>query len=142
MSSRQKLIAKIKAQPPGGYNKPFPVVSLEDFFNGNNDLGSIGCNLEKHPGLAKFYSILHTIIERPEVQTVLVTIYEVVEEDTSMWPFSERVYVLTSATPEQLRNWASELQPDEVLDEGFVGGASPAAPPLKDGMKVLSLWWD
>lgn len=141
MTPREKLIAKIRAQPPAGYDKPFPVVSLEDFFTGNDDLGSIGCNLDKHPGLPKFYSVLRAIRERPEVQTVLVTIYEVDENDKSRWPFSERVYVFTSATPEQLREWATEVQPDEV-EEGFVGGAPPVAPRLKPGMKVLSLWWD
>ncbi len=141
MTPRQKLIAKIKTQPPAGYNKAFPVVSLEDFFTGNNDLGSIGCNLDKHPGLLKFYGILRAIRERPEVQAVLVTIYEVDEDDKSKWPFSERVYVYTSATPEQLREWAAELHADEV-EEGFVGGAPPAAPSLKPNMKVLSLWWD
>src|SRR5579862_306607 len=68
MTPRQKLIAKIKAQPTAGYDKPFPVVSLEDFFTGNKDLGSIGCNIEEHPGLRKFYAVLCAIRQRPEVQ--------------------------------------------------------------------------
>jgi hypothetical protein len=140
MTPRQKLIDKIKAQP-GGYDEPLPVVSLEDFFTGNDDLGSMGCNLSEHPGLPKFYSVLRAIRERPEVQGVLVIINEVIEEDTSMWPFSDRVYVFTSATTDQLREWSAELQPDEI-NEGFVGGPPSASPPLKEGMKVLSLWWD
>jgi hypothetical protein len=139
MTLRQNLINKIKAQLPTDSNEIFPVVSLEDFFIGNDDLGSIGCNLTDHPGLPKFYSVLRALRERPEVQAVLVTIYEVVEDDTSMWPFSDRVYVFTSATSEQLRNWSSELQPDSI-DEGFVGGPPSAAPLLAQGMKVLSLW--
>jgi len=117
MTPRQKLIEKIKGQPAGHlkpYDKPLPVVSLEDFFTDNDDLGSIGCNLGKHPGLAKFYSVLRTIRERPDVQAVLVAIYEFDEEDTSMWPFSERVYVFTSAAPQQLSELTAELQPSEI----------------------------
>jgi hypothetical protein len=141
MTVRETLIAKIKAQPPGGYDKPFPIVSLEDFFTGNDDMGSIGCNLDEHPGPQFFYSVLRGIRDRREVQDVLVTIYEIEEQDETMWPFSERVYVLTSATPEELRQWAAELQPTEI-EEGFIGGPPLAAPALKLGMKVLSLWWD
>jgi hypothetical protein len=76
MSPRQQLVRKIAAQGKPGFGKPFPVVSLEDFFTGNNDLGSIGCNLENHPGTQRFFAILRSIRARPEVQDVLVTIYE------------------------------------------------------------------
>jgi hypothetical protein len=142
MSLRQQLIKKIKAQGESGFDKPFPVVSLEDFFTGNNDLGSIGCNLDEHPGMERFFAVLKSIRARPEVQDVLVTIYEYDEQDDTTWPFSERVYVLTSAPAVDLAEWAKELQPTEVLDDGFVGGVPPAAPKLRPGIKVLSLWWD
>ena len=123
MSQCSQLIKKILSQGMPGYNKPFPVVSLEDFFTGNDDLGSIGCNLSDHPGLKRFYSVLRSIRKRPEVQDILVTIYEFEEDDESMWPFSERVYVLTSASVDDLAEWAKDLQPSEVLDDGFfVGG--------------------
>ena len=141
MKEREALIAKISAQEPAASDQPFPVVSLEDFFTGNDDLGSIGCNLAKHPGPQRFSAVLRSIRDRPEVQDVLVTIYENAEEEESMWPFSERVYVFTSATPQQLGEWAAELRPSAV-EEGFVGGAPKVAPELEPGMKVLSLWWD
>jgi hypothetical protein len=76
------------------------------------------------------------------VQDVLVTIYEYDGENEPIWPFSERVYVLTSAPPKDLADWGKEIMPTEVLDDGYVGGVPPAAPALEPGMKVLSLWWD
>lgn len=142
MSLRTQLVKKILAQGLPGYDKPFPIVSLEEFFTGNDDLGSIGCNLSDHPGLRRFFSVLRTIRNRPEVQDVLVTIYECDEDDESMWPFSERVYVFTTASIDELTVWAADLQPSEVGDDGFVGGEPAAAPKLQPGMKVLSLWWD
>ena len=99
-------------------------------------------HLSDHPGLERFYTVLSDIRKRAEVQDVLVTIYEIEEGDKTRWPFSERLYVLTKASPDELLSWAAELQPSEVLDDGFVGGKPAAAPDPKPGFKVLSLWWD
>ena len=56
------LLAEIEAQ---GWSDdgsgPDPVVSLELFFEGNDDLASIGCNLIDHPGPADFYATLRAI---------------------------------------------------------------------------------
>src|SRR5882724_6501021 len=112
MNARDALIRHIKAiglspdQPP--------LVSLEEFFDGNEDDASIGCNLVAHPGLQRFYRMLKDIRSRPNVQDVLVEINEVEEQIPEMWPFSERVYVLTSDRREDVADWAVELQPDEI----------------------------
>ncbi len=47
-----------------------PVVSLELFFEGNDDPGSIGCNLTDHPGVDRFYAVLRGIRDRPDVHGV------------------------------------------------------------------------
>src|SRR3954447_10874149 len=77
--SLANLLAEIELQ--GGYEGvgPEPVVSLEQFFEDNVDLGSIGGNLHPHPGIATFYRVLRDIRDRPEVDDVLVGISEVVE---------------------------------------------------------------
>jgi hypothetical protein len=113
-------------------------VSLE---TGNEDLGSIGCNLSDHPGLEVFYRVLRDIRSRPNVQDVLVEIAEVEEQDGSMWPFSDRVYILASTTADQIATWSRRLQPDEVA-VGYSQGQPSFAPVLHSGMKVYSLWWD
>lgn len=138
---RQQLIARIKQQALPGLQPMLPVVSLEEFFEGNDDYGSIGCNLTEHPGPQTFFQILSDIRFQPSVQTVLVEIAEVEEQDATMWPFSERIYLLTSATREQVENWLSALQPDEV-SSGYVFGTPPAAPQLQEGMQVYNAWWD
>jgi hypothetical protein len=45
-------------KPDWRHHTPLPLVSLEDFFIGNGDQYSIGCNLTEHPGLETFYKIL------------------------------------------------------------------------------------
>jgi hypothetical protein len=74
------------------------------------------------------------------VQDVLVEVYQI-EEDTELWPFSDRVYVLTSAAEEEVERWAAPLCPD-VIEPGYAFGAPPTAPRLRPGMQVYSIWWD
>ena len=141
MTVRDALIAKVRAQGLPDGEGPLPVVSVEEFFTGNDDMGSIGCNLVDHPGVDSFYRLLREIRARPDVQDVLVGIYEVEEGDPSMWPFSERVYVLTSASVDEIRELLAPLDPDEVF-EGWMGDKPSAAPSVAEPNKVVTAWWD
>jgi hypothetical protein len=141
MTKRQVLIEKIRRQSDqSDLDTPSPVVSLEDFFEGNQDLGSLGCNLIEHPGTDGFYRVLSDVRSRADVQDVLVEIYEIMEGEDE-WPFSERVYILTSASPGDVLVWLASLEPSEI-EEGWAGQAPPAAPALQAGMRVLAAWWD
>jgi hypothetical protein len=121
-----------------------PVVPLEAFFEGNDDLASIGPNLDPHPGVSTFYRVLREIRSRAEVADVLVQIDEVLGGDE--WPFVPIVYVITTASPEAVHGWAGELQPDDYVpagDDGWVGGvAPPGAPEVAPGFRVVGLFWD
>ncbi len=46
------------------------VVPIARFFDGNDDLGSIGCNLDPHPGIDKFREVLTGLLGRADVQAV------------------------------------------------------------------------
>lgn len=135
---KDKLIKKIYEQ---GYPdaQTAPLVSLEEFFEGNEDEGSIGCNLMDHPGIDTFYSVLFEIKSKPSVQDVLVEIMEV--EVGEYWPFSERIYILSSANPEEIEEWVKTLEPDEI-EEGYMFGNPPIAPELYPNHKVFGVWWD
>jgi hypothetical protein len=98
-----------------------PVVKLEEIFTGNDDYGSIGCNLSPPLGPQYFCKRLNEIRERSNVHDVLVEINEVVEEDSTTWPFSESVYIFTNATHIEVAQWAAALQRDAV-EEGFANG--------------------
>jgi hypothetical protein len=136
------VLAEIDRQ--GGYELgvgPEPIVSLELFFDGNDDLGSMGCNLVDHPGISVFYSTLVAIRARPDVFDVRVGISEVLQGDGE-WPFSDHVYVVTSAAPDEVDRWASALQPDPAWlasrdDEPQHGPLDVPA-----HLHVVMLWWD
>jgi hypothetical protein len=116
-----------------------PLVPLEDFFEGNDDLGSIGCNLMDHPGIEFFYEHLKAIRNRANVTNVLVGVYELEESDYTMWPFSETVYVITSENPESVFDWFAPLQPDSVGPD--MTGAKNL-PVIPDGHEICVAWWD
>ena len=139
MTHREKLIAKIEAQNPPGELREI-VVSLEDFFTGNNDPGSIGCNLgAEQPPIAEFYRVLREIRAKPNVQDVLVRIYDY--DDPTSWPYTDTIYIISSETLEKIKEWIKPLLPDEVHAD-WMYGKPVAAPEAKPDMTAYSVWWD
>jgi len=139
MDARERLIEKIRRQgDPDDRNTPNPVVSLEDFFEGNDDVGSIGCNLNDHPGIDFFYQTLKAVRARESVQDVLIRINTV--ED--MWPFSDVVYIITSSSVAQVQDWLASLHPDEVGEGRFLEARLANDPVLLPGMNIIYAWWD
>jgi hypothetical protein len=127
-----------------GGEEAYPVVPLELFFDGNDDPASIGPNLEPHPGMETFARILRAIRDRDEVSDVVLQVSEVLGEDE--WPFVDAAYVLTSASPQQVHDWARELEPDEYVEDvpqaWPQGDPPPGAPPVPPGHQVVTLFWD
>lgn len=150
MTDRDRLILLIEAQglkyrrdePVWFPDGPLPVVSIDDFFAGNSDDASIAANLgDQHPGVAKFHSVLRSIREEPWVQEVLVEIQEISDDTPSGWPYSDRVYIIATASMTVIEGLVRPLKPT-LIDTGFAHGVPPAAPALRPGMTVYSVWWD
>lgn len=84
MTSLERLIARINCN--GDINDPTtprPLVTLEEFFEGNEDYGSIGYNFSPdQPAPAEFYELLKRIRDRPDVADVRVEVsqHEVPDE--------------------------------------------------------------
>jgi hypothetical protein len=145
---------------------PSALVSLEDFFIGNDDYGSFAANVTLPPpppppgiwgrvrslfrppsggvpGPLAFYELFKRVRDRDEVQDVLVEIRELEEEaDGRQWPYSDTIYILARASREEVAKWLEgPLHPDD-LSEGYGEEQPPAAPELADGVKVYAAWWD
>jgi hypothetical protein len=150
MDHRAKLLTKIFKQgfrtPDWRHKEPPPVVTLEDFFEGNTDPSSIAVNLSNHPGLAFFYDRLRAIRSRDDVGAVLVNIYDldtlpVILGNENGWPFAENVHILTEAPEATVQAWADELLSDGAM-EGWPYGQAKEAPDAPPGYKWWSLTWD
>jgi hypothetical protein len=125
---------------PNNPSNPRPLLTLAEFFDGNEVLGSIGCNLIPTPTPAEFHSVLSAIAARPEVGDVRVQV--TMFDNPDEWPFSDTVWVMTSADAATVRSWFTEaLAPDEI-QEGWVKGVAYEEYPVPAGMKPVSCWWD
>lgn len=148
MDNRAKLLTKIFEQgfrtPDWRHEQPPPVVTLEEFFEGNPDPYSIAVNLADHPGLLFFYERLKAIRAREDVQDVFVNIYDlsdIIFNREGGWPYSENTHILTSAPEEAVQRWAEELLSDGA-GEGWPYGESSIVPVPKPGFKWWWLSWD
>lgn len=85
------------------------LVSIERFFDGNDDAGSIGCNLMEHPGIDVFREMLTGLLRRSDVNAVYAQIAELNPGEGS-WPFTDKVVVIGSIHPNDLSQAVSVLQ--------------------------------
>lgn len=116
-----------------------PLLSLEDFFSGNNIVGSICCNVTPEQSPQTIYHHLQKIRERNDVSDVLV---EIMMFDDPDWPFSESILVITSASPEEVQCWfVEEIAPDECW-EGWSEDTDHRWVEVPAGMHPVICWWD
>jgi hypothetical protein len=144
MNYRKALLDKIESFDFGRNGQAMPVVSLEDFFTGNDEEGSIGCNLLDHPGLPFFFETLKSIRNKDNVQDVVIVITDIdtLKEPYNEWAFSDRIYVITKANLEEVKEWLVQLSPDEVEVGWAANQPHPTAPIVLESNKVYSAWWD
>lgn len=134
-NKRAALLAKIRSQPEHEHGRA--LVSVTEFFDGNDDLGSIGCNLSDHPGMTHFQSVLSALEAREDVDAVWMQIYDLEEGE---WPFSENVLILGNAPVQIIQQLAESLQPSEISELRVDWTPSRAA--HLAGRKYINLWWD
>jgi hypothetical protein len=132
-SKCKALKADLAAQP-----EP-QIVSIERFFDGNDDLGSIGCNLMEHPGMDVFRSILVGLLKRPGVEAVYAQVAEL-DPGEDYWPFTDTVFVVGRISADELRADVAALQPDTVGDA--VDFMVPRIISQRHDLPVLAIWWD
>jgi hypothetical protein len=124
---------------PDAPGTPRPLLTVSEFFEGNTYSGSIGCNLSPQPTPAQFYALFTRFLERPDVEDVRI---QITMFDDPEWPFSDMVYVMTSASPEEVATWFDpQLRPDEV-GEGFIPGQAYEPYSQPAGSRVIYCWWD
>ena len=100
---------------------PIPMLTMDEFFEGNDVVGSIGCNLDGAPHPSIIESALKKIKERSDVAEVYIQITET--ETTSKESFPDN------------------LAPDEIW-EGFIEGNIYEKIEVPDGFVALACWWD
>ncbi len=134
---REKLVEKINQLGDMNDFNHVILVSIDDFFDGNGDDYSMGCNLMEHPGIDVFYRTLKEFSEHSEVEDVYVDIYDL---DEGEWPFSETVYFATTLEVEYVKEKLSILEFSDI----WVVDSKEVLENVKltDGYKLIGIWWD
>ena len=118
---------------------PTPLLTIDEFFEGNDVVGSIGCNLYPEVGPQVIGEALVRIAERSDVYDVRVAVSAFDDPD---WPFADRVVIATAATPDEVMGWFPEdLGPSDTWvgpEEGF--DTEPFE--LSSGSSMVVCWWD
>jgi hypothetical protein len=133
ITKRKQLVEELAKQPAP------QLVPIERFFDGNDDPGSIGCNLKEHPGMGYFKAVLTTVAQRGDVDAVYAQIAEADPGDWQ-WPFTDTIFVVGTIDLNQLKTILEPLRPDEVGHGKHFG--IPSAIAEKHKGPVLAAWWD
>lgn len=112
------------------------VMNLATFFEGNNEIGSIGANLDPEVKPSEFYSLFKQIESSPKTEKIYVRI---ADEEEGEWPYSDAVYIIGDWTKAELSELVKKLHPDEI-QEGWMYPMPKNIPEPKN--KVFTLWWD
>jgi hypothetical protein len=124
---------------PDAEGTPRPLLTMAEFFEGNSHAGSIGCNLTSAPTPQRFYELFKRIASRDDVEDVRV---QITMFDDPAWPFSDTVYLMTSASVDDVASWFDDdLRPNEV-GEGFMPGQTYEPYTVPTGTRVICCWWD
>jgi hypothetical protein len=124
---------------PDHEETPRPLLSIEEFFDGNDYVGSIGCNLPGCPHPRVLHALFNAIAIKPEVKDIRI---QITQFDDPEWPFSDTVFIVTTSTPEIVRTWfPDDLAPDEVFEDAISEERhEPYAMPA--GCHAVACWWD
>jgi hypothetical protein len=123
-------------------NTPRPLVTLEEFFEGNDDYGSIGYNFSPPlPAPSEFYELFRQIRQRPDVSDVLVEVSQ--QEMPDEWPSTDTVWIITSAAEADVLDWLGKrFAPDDKLWIGWTEHLKREPYAVPPGMRPIGVWWD
>lgn len=123
-----------------GYPHKEVALSLDDFFNGNDNFGSIGVNIyPNQPPPGKFYEVFKRLIDQKKADFIYVRITDV--EDPEDWFFSDLIYVVGSIGLNELQNLINDLMPFEI-GKGWLRKKPVNIYGDLNGKNVWSVVWD
>lgn len=137
---KKDLLEKIEKQ--GGFRPPYNrdiLVSVEDFFEDNNVIGSFAANAcTKNLDVHEFYEILKNIKTKENVQDIWIVICDIDEE----WPYSDTIYISTTASGDDIYEWFGDGFPSEVWEVNSKENILTEIPQLRTEFKLFGVWWD
>jgi hypothetical protein len=140
MEALQRIAERVNRNgDPDDVDTPRPLLTIDEFFDGNTSVGSIGCNLPQAPLPSVFYDLFKRILARDDVADIRV---QVTAFDDPDWPFSDTVYIMTTASPEDVASWFDTGFAPDAVSEGFNPGVTYESYVVPAGVRPIGCWWD
>jgi hypothetical protein len=133
IEKRNNLVNKLRSQ------RAPQLVPVDEFFDGNDDIASIACNLLEHPGIDTFRATFALLGARSDVDAIFVRIAEV-DPGEGCWPFSDTVFVIGALTEKELASQLSSVAPEEIGTARDFG--APRDLLARFDKPILAAWWD
>jgi hypothetical protein len=120
------------------------LMSLDEFFDGNNDEASIAPNLIAKPKVATYYKVLKKLEESPRVSGIFVKISDInIYDDGKLndkeWFYADMICIVGDITKEEVKEATITLLPDAVE---YTGGQIRADDERFKSKNSVYLWWD
>lgn len=117
-------------------------VSVEEFFDGNDDATSIAAGHAHSPSLTTIRRVLDGLRTHPGVHEVYLEVEKLrwPEYPAGKWPYAHRAHVITTLDPPQVDELAADSDPapaSAVEPDGAAPGHD--APP---GFRYIEVGWD
>lgn len=135
LQKRESLVSRVLELGFANNGDQVVAVTPNEFFEGNDDISSLGRSLSPHPGLESLYYHLIRFEQENEVE-LYVAIFEVDEEDEDIWPSSNCVYIVGEVESSAIRSLLNDVMASGVDD---IGNVEINGQTLSD---VFCLWWE
>ncbi len=121
------------------------LLTIDEFFDGNNDEASIAANLDAKRPMTEYYKILKELADNPKTIDAFVELKDVMIYDNGQlkdneWFFTDIIYFIGDLTKEEIKEATKFLEPDEV-EYDTENGIIELDQKYKD-KKVVYMWWD
>jgi hypothetical protein len=143
-SKRDQLVKKYDLMKFPNIKQPI-LLTVDEFFDGNNDQASIAPNLEAKLPMTEYYKVLKSLSVNPKTIGAFAEIKDVMIYDNGQlkddeWFYTDIIYFVGDLTKEEIKEATNSLQPDEVEydTENRITGLSEKY----KGKKVVYVWWD
>ena len=95
------------------------LISVKEFFDGNNDIASIAPNLIEKPKISEYYKVFKELLENEKVENIFVNIkdiniYENGKLENSEWFYSDIIYIVGKIDKQEVIIKTKKLKPSEV----------------------------
>jgi len=141
-AKKRALIERIKRI--GFSNQTETLLTVEEYFDGYDaDSCMICANNTPSVSTSEFRRHLAQIRSDSRVHDVYIRFYDFLDAEKSddCWINSDMVFLVTTATPQEVEQWFAPLQGDEAYEETDLQ-AFVNPPVIPDGYRLVGIGWD